>query len=243
MDKRDELLKKHNEYESYLIELIDSIQELSDESFEERVKCEDEIIFLKKEIEEQEPINNADIEAWADKVALVPDEDNSHSERVDAYQWELLVEGAKAMRDNEIKHIEKFMKGNVYLKGDISELPEKLKYVVDGKLVDSLKQEPAKGAEIEEIKKGIIKEFFDCWGKEPFSMRESKLLSLALQAMEQYHNEGRSKITLADIEAWATKTLDDITGEPQELVLFDHAIKLVKMFAKAVLNGEIKHIE
>jgi uncharacterized Rossmann fold enzyme len=53
MDKLDELLKKHNEYESYLIELIDSIQELSDESFEERVKREDEIISLKAEVESE----------------------------------------------------------------------------------------------------------------------------------------------------------------------------------------------
>jgi hypothetical protein len=52
--------------------------------------------------------------------------------------------------------------------------------------------EPSKGAE--EIRKKIVKEFFDCWGKEPFSMRESKLLSLAIEAMEQYRAERLKEI-------------------------------------------------
>jgi hypothetical protein len=50
-------------------------------------------------------ITDSDIEAWADKESLKPDEDNPTIKRVDAYDWDLLVRGAKAMRDNEIKHI------------------------------------------------------------------------------------------------------------------------------------------
>jgi hypothetical protein len=50
-------------------------------------------------------ITDTDVEAWADKVALTMDEDDPCYERIDSYVWELLVKGAKAVLNGEIKHI------------------------------------------------------------------------------------------------------------------------------------------
>jgi hypothetical protein len=54
-----------------------------------------------------EETNDSDIEVWADIRALINDEDNPGHKRIDAYAWELLVVGAKAVLNGEIKHIEK----------------------------------------------------------------------------------------------------------------------------------------
>jgi len=65
----------------------------------------DDIIALKNAIEEQESITDADIETWALRKAL---DDLQPRRYVSASRKAFhsgLIQGAKAMRDNEIKHI------------------------------------------------------------------------------------------------------------------------------------------